>query len=630
MLAILLLPFSVQSVTFAAPAAPAQRLLPALGQKLNLNLGTDKNAGATVLLIDVRDMPQDQLLKTIAEVADAEWEREGNRLRLVRPQAKINRLWQDDAARRRDFIAKILARDKARLDKDGPITVALSHRLFDLQVQPKLPSQSIPITMRGALDAALALGPEALASVRAGQRIVYAPNANRSQRPLTNVLRNVALRAQQEDVTYYENLFAHKPPKYPDITFSEVDPNQREVDSAHVILARPLGTDDVVIRLRRFGPNGQPIGGSVYTVRFPERKPTVTDQPLVVPPLLREIANRTEGNDAGKAAPSPTLTATLGDPEQNEPLEIMFGGFVRQFAKGRNVIACLPDPAFEAARRTLRASNIDLPGLLSASDLETKTLDGLIAIRPIRPALAYGEAIPRAALRDLIVSLRPAGYLRVEPIVAYEQKSPGGPRPGSMDWAVLEALLGNRIAEHGDGRVEFHRFDWALLFASITQDQWRIMRERFLDPSEMTARQWTLINRVMGYSPGRISLENDTGFRVLNVGMEPTIMENMPLLSSLRANFTTEPFLALAQEGGSGSIPYRSGAHSLTRDTRFYAGTRRVFNCSLRIASGTISVSGTNSSPVYDVTIRSGEQPVPFERLSPEIRSHFFPNPLPK
>lgn len=624
MLAILLLPLSLQNVTFSAPAAPAQRLLPELGQRMNLSLGADKNAGAAVLLIDVRDISQERLLKTIADVADAEWERDGSRLRLVRTPAKVNQIWQEDAARRQDHIAKSLARDKVRVEKDGPITLELTHRLFDLQVQPKLVSESIPQSARGALAAALTLGPGVLASVRAGQRVVYAPNPNRLQRPLTNALTRVAIQAQRDLAAYQENLYNHKPSKYPDLIFPELDPNLRDdVKTAHVIVTRPSGTDDLVVRLRRFGPSTQAIGESTYTIRFPKAKVTQTVPPIELPPLLREVVGRTEDSPEGKASPSPELAAMLSDPERNEPMELMFGDFVRRFANRRNVVACLPDPAFEAARRALRTSEVDLTGLFAQTDLKAEEADGLVTIRPARPSLAHFDASPRAALRDLIASLRPAGYLRIEPIVAYDQKRPGGPHRGGLDWAVLEALLGNAMAQKGDGLVEFHQFGWALFAATITPDQWRIMADRYLEFNEITPQQRTMMARVMGLSIGDLTLERDTYMRVIFEGMEPTLLEGSAFFATMRGSVVVEPFLALASGGRSfspGGLPPAPPANQ-----RFFAGTRRVFDCSFRFGTGETTLTSKPSSPVFDVTIRSGDQPVPFERLSPEVRAYFLP-----
>lgn len=629
MLAILLLPLVAQAqagaITFSAPAAPALRLLPELGRKMNLNLGADRFAGATVLLLDVREMPRDRLLTTIAKVADAEWEREGNRLRLVRPQTHINRLWREDAARRRNYIANALARDRARLEKDGPITMALTHQLFDYQVRPKLPGESIPMRTRGALEAALVLGPDTLASIRAGQRVVFALNPNPGQRPLTNDLLATAIRAQKDLIAYEANLFAQKPPKHQSLIFPEVEAHRREAARAHIVVARPLGTDDLVVWSRRFNAAGMAIGESSYPIRFPVAKVSPGAKPIEVGPLVREIVERTETSDRGRFTASAELAATLADPERNEPLELMFGPPLRDFANGRDIVACLPDSSFKAARQAFGTGEIDFTTLLAKTDLGVQVADNLVEIKPLRPALAHQDAVPRDALKPLIASLRPAGHLRIEAIVAYDRLRPQGPRPGTLDWEVLEALLGARMTSMGDGRVEFHRFDFGLLAASFTPQQWRIMEERGLEPDEISPLQQTYFIRGLGINSEMISLERDGSLYILHEGMDPAVLASPPRRTSMQCRAKTEPYLEVANSDWrrSGSIPPGSWDPKANPNARYYAGYRRVMTSSFWSGSPEQRISFVPTQPMFDITIQSGDQPVAWDRLSPEIRAHF-------
>jgi hypothetical protein len=78
-------------ITFAAPAGRAEMLLPSLSKVLGISLKTSPQTANEVLLIQVKDVTQQDLLSKIAKVADAEWRQEGNVLRLVRAVSTLRR-----------------------------------------------------------------------------------------------------------------------------------------------------------------------------------------------------------------------------------------------------------------------------------------------------------------------------------------------------------------------------------------------------------------------------------------------------------------------------------------------------------------------------------------------------------
>jgi len=107
----LLLAVQASTITFHEPAERAAVVVPKLAKAMGLNLEVNPQTANEILLIQVKDVPQQDLLGRIAKVADAEWKQEKDVLRLIRPSAIVQREERGELRKRVEMVEGKLAAD---------------------------------------------------------------------------------------------------------------------------------------------------------------------------------------------------------------------------------------------------------------------------------------------------------------------------------------------------------------------------------------------------------------------------------------------------------------------------------------------------------------------------------------
>lgn len=113
---------TAKKVTFRAPAAPAKNLFPELSKAAGVTFTTSPQTADEVLLVDVKEVPFEDLMKQIAKVAAAEWRPESDGYRLIRSQAMQNQQEREYYDARAALIKQKQTQLQQELSKQKPLT----------------------------------------------------------------------------------------------------------------------------------------------------------------------------------------------------------------------------------------------------------------------------------------------------------------------------------------------------------------------------------------------------------------------------------------------------------------------------------------------------------------------------
>jgi chorismate mutase len=189
------------TVDFTIPATEAPVVIRQFGNAVGEDLTVGKAFEDHVLALRLNDMEPREAMTVLAESLDAVWERVGDGWRLTRLDSVENELAQE---RRRALAARI-AENLAERDEpevfDAQRAEQVTQEIIELVEQARegnrenwrqlrdifqaLPSENL------ALNVARALGPERLAAVGDGGRIVYSLNPTRAQETLPSSARRI-------------------------------------------------------------------------------------------------------------------------------------------------------------------------------------------------------------------------------------------------------------------------------------------------------------------------------------------------------------------------------------------------------------------------------------------------------
>lgn len=450
------------AVTFEAPAAPLSRLLPQLGKTLGTELSADQRLKNEVLLLQVKGVSRDELLRQIAETTGGEWVRKDQGLILSMSASA------DAKQKRADAIGKGEA-IRANYAKSAQRNVG---------------------SFGGLADAVFAQLPaETLGSIGIRQRIVYSTNPVGSQRRLS-------------------------PELLKGLDLTRVRPTiQREVDGVPV-KAGPLHTLILILGRNIWGDGpgatllAADASGTVFTteptspffdMEARNSASTVLTRPdarLDMSPALRTLAVRIadsyrsagQSNFSTSEEGSPTnatysqeelaaSTSAAADtpilaPDRNEPLDAVLGEGLRRVAQSeeKNLIALLPDEAFGPSAAAL--SQGALTGrtfehaLVSEAGLVLTAKDGWLSVKPKFPSSARAFRANRAALGQLAADIAKTHRLSLDQQAAYANAQPLVPKKASLEGALIGLIdmdWGRRLAASSEkGERELYRIVYGL------------------------------------------------------------------------------------------------------------------------------------------------------------------------
>lgn len=203
-------------VTYETKAAFVPKVLAQISRLVGVNLEVSKPLADELLIISVKDVALPELMEKIAWAVHGEWQKEKQGLRLVRSAGLMQKLRQEDLARKSEGFRKAQQGIRDQLARDGAFDDASLQKLtgdFEVHVRearanfPRLAGTFrqrqqafVARTPVGRLvsSIAIALDPGVLASLAPEGRMVFSSRSNRMQRPLPKVV-DAAFRAFQAD-----------------------------------------------------------------------------------------------------------------------------------------------------------------------------------------------------------------------------------------------------------------------------------------------------------------------------------------------------------------------------------------------------------------------------------------------
>lgn len=190
-----------RKVSFSAPASRASVLIPELGKKLGLDLRTMAQTENEVILIQVHDVTIKDLLDHLATAANAQWKADHKIYHLVRPDKLSIRAEAKEREARVDLVSQFLRTDAEKLKAipvwNGDQAKALAkaaHEALDNEEDNPNPPRRARARPQSFVDQAPGsvavhqllqqIGPEELAQIGPGQRVVFALHPTSTQIPL--------------------------------------------------------------------------------------------------------------------------------------------------------------------------------------------------------------------------------------------------------------------------------------------------------------------------------------------------------------------------------------------------------------------------------------------------------------
>jgi len=425
-------------VSFAAPAAPASKVLANLGKAIGITLEADKTAAAQVLLIQVSGVSQESLLKEISTATGAHWSATKTGFRLAYRATDIKELWSREAKYRSARFAKTLASLSERIEKDGSVSdlFAQGKGAGAVVTEDTNPGTTLGAEPRGGVRAAARLGADVIGDIRPGERVVFSTVSNPNQRALPRGFDSVGASLSEETRmfrTNYDRQFgaAKNPPPSAPV----------EIQRTLIILTRSLGSDPVYLHILAQGKNpSQSSEGWVrLTPSISPRVPAGTPLGQFKPTQEMTQFGRRVGDDGDRTSESGLVSGIACNPEQNDPLELALGKPLAAFAraKGKGLVACLPDSSFSPAIQIFK-NPVDLNAFASRAeemDLKFQESDDIV-VSPLEPGTSTFDRTDRPALGRLMRSIRDRGGLCLEAVGDFSltRKIPGELYGLEMAW----------------------------------------------------------------------------------------------------------------------------------------------------------------------------------------------------
>ncbi|HVL37972.1 MAG TPA: hypothetical protein VM328_01150, partial [Fimbriimonadaceae bacterium] len=511
-------------ITYSNRGAAARTVLRDLSALTGLQLETSPQTANDVLQVRVKDVPASELLKRIAEVANAEWRPEGSLYRLSRPQLLVQELQRKEIADRSEGIAEAIKQMTAGVDQ--PFGQAEAQQLKNNQ--PRLEAGA-PIRLdqarslsgpAGRLLGRLlrALNPADLAAIQPSQRVVYSSLATRMQRQMPPAAGRLISQFPPEHNAWAETVSAQPP-----------DPNARPIplpfgpDASAKVLDKPLGkvllivtrsgaSPGLSLELRVYDNQGGRVT-SASAFLSPRTTQTSDNSParasdgsaLQFSPEALQLAKAissgalmrsgavmmismqegnaeplTIGTVPGATQPlAPAVRELLANPDKVEPLSLFAGPIVEGMAGEANVVAYLPDSLLSylpARIASGSSSKAQLETLLRQDPDLIVAIEGTwFTLKAKHPISARSAQVDRHALARLIKSIFAQGYATLDEVATYALSVSAGVPGNGLDSMYLRAASPDAATMLGNG-IEDRR-SMLRLYATLGPAQRQALRQ---------------------------------------------------------------------------------------------------------------------------------------------------------
>ncbi len=449
-------------VSLSMKAASVDKVVAEIAKLLGANLEVSPQMRGEIVIVSVTDVPGRQLLDRIAATTDGLWIQDGDKMRLNRNFAAIQR-------QEREAIQAKTAKLRKEIKK-----------LFDDQHNPKKPNteSNVPemAMFGGGADAKpiseLLSGIDAslIANIRGGERLVFASPNNRMQRPLSGNLNQII----GEWVAEHNKSAKNRPNTKPGEGFSEEEMAQLQefmkifgVSEPKTIEERPakvimvisngafgmpfmaglMGDDSYTVDLKLYNSKGEvilrashPLGMDFSEIEQlaesmqpkkdpPKQTEGEKDTKIEYSKPTKEMMSMFGGVTSGQMPTlSKELEALLLDPSTNDPLSFMHSEALDAIAKAKNLdlVANLPDDGVSMFGLLAEANASDtvnsyLRGLKEDESLWIKTEGTWLTISPKNPVQARATRTNRLALTKFLGQIKAEGIATLDHLAEYAQ-----------------------------------------------------------------------------------------------------------------------------------------------------------------------------------------------------------------
>ncbi len=445
-----------KNVTFSATAAPADRLLKALGEKAGVPLRATPNTAKDVLLISVKDVPLNVVMDRIAKAENASWEPENDGFRLIRSTTQQRADEDRDraalAARYASGLQKVVteanglkaltdisargfvekAKEASAQTDDGKSNSWQRVQALTLEA----PSGRLLTRLVALLRASdLAMMPE-------NSRLVFSDNPNRMQQRFA-VSPSSALQAFVREqsavaVAAGPGLASQNNNPYMQLNVLTGALKSPPVKVNLTVIRRPFETS-LTCNLEVLDAKGNILSQANRTLGsdpFRDMMSAPADRTAVPIKLsdesrqLRAVFQAFNGRgNTGGATLTPELKKKVADPFANEPLSYATSDMLLQVAEAKqaNLVAVLSDMSiaamFPMGEGEMNTSQVT--PLLTMSSEEMTVADGWMTVLPVTPAAVRKSRCDRFALSHLLQTVVKKGTLSLDDGAAYALTCPG-------------------------------------------------------------------------------------------------------------------------------------------------------------------------------------------------------------
>ncbi|CAN5539124.1 hypothetical protein BH11ARM2_BH11ARM2_32700 [soil metagenome] len=436
-------------VTVNFPATRLENALPMVAQAAGVPMATVPAMANEVLLVKAEGVPLETLMARIAQVTAGEWNFDGTTYRLV-PSGAIR-----TAQERAEFTERAAGIQKSL------------EELLKVPEPPKggekAPKSSATMTVSttgsagfqmGGSNRTLAkivanVGVPALASIRPGERVVFADRPNGSQRQLPSACASLLaqyVRDHNESVKGKDaELHGSEMDQMPDfvkkMVLSRVQPINNPAKTLLAVSSSPLtGLQATLMFLNNEGGvQGQDeisLGGvgsmiaRFQTLGKKEEKKETKATPVTYSAdseAMRKAVNVTSMASATETSiklPAPVM-AKIFHPETYDPLSFSASDEVTSVAKaeGKPVVALLPDSVLSivGSGETVEELEASWKG---DGELKMEEKEGWLVLSPRRPAESRRTRVSRTDLAKLLVATQTKSFPSLDDAANYALGNP--------------------------------------------------------------------------------------------------------------------------------------------------------------------------------------------------------------
>ncbi len=528
-----------QKITLDAGATGAPQLLQTLSKQTGVPLTAAQNMANEILFVRVREMPLTVLMKRLAHLTGAKWEKADKGYRLV-PDTRAQR---QDVEGDRDRIAASLrkALRKSVEQGDAPVWDAAGAQLAMQQMRARhealrrpgrsqrpMPPVWSPIAPAERALARLLVSMDLrdLAAIPPGRKATFATHPTRMQWPLGAAGVRAAETFAVEEGAVIQSLpkgddWARRQAGYK-LGRTAPDSYQQYVQEIRTPVRAVLsvlnsGHSAYIFGLVLLDAEGYFVVQAVtmfplepsshaWPAAWKDRTLPVSPSSLVIAEKAQwktidptttsheEVLRAMAREHAPAALPAPEL-----DPARRDPLGYGMDDGLRGLAQaaGKDLIALLPDQSLGSALAVLREKKPTLGQFLEAIAPYVAFEDGeTLVARPALPSWARRLRTDRASLSRLFVQGRAKGFASLRDAARYAlSQSPESPESGLEGvWLRVNGWMAPPFYQ-AETALEQRWRDWLRLYGSLTPTQLQALTTTGLTASQLTAAQREELDR---------------------------------------------------------------------------------------------------------------------------------------